>query len=93
MARLCSLLIAASAAQIGHAQATDPLGEQEQRRRAQEQAIERERRLRAPSVQLQPAVHPEVDNGKVRIESPCFVVDEVTLEVPAGLSPGVEAAG
>jgi hemolysin activation/secretion protein len=76
-----------------HAQAADELGEQEQRRRAQGQAIERERTLQAPNVQLQPAVRPEVDDGKVPAESPCFTLDSLALEVPSGLSPVVEAAG
>ena len=67
--------------------------EQEQRLRAQEQAIERERAARAPNVQLQAAPTAIEDDGKVPVESPCFVLDELKLEVPAGLSARVEAAG
>ena len=74
-------------------QAASTLGEQEQRRRAQEQAIERERSAHAPNVELQPASRRIEDDGKVPVESPCFVLDELTLEVPAGLSDAVEAAG
>jgi hemolysin activation/secretion protein len=93
LTRLCGVLIAASCAHIAHAQAVDPLAEQEQRRRAQEQAIERERTLQAPNVELQPAAIPEIDDGKLPAETPCFKLDELTLEVPPGLSDTVEAAG
>ncbi len=90
---LCGALFVASSAHIAHAQVADPLGEQEQRRRAQEQAIERERTFQAPKVELQPAVHAEIDDGKLPVEIPCFKIDELTLEVPPGLSDTVEAAG
>lgn len=78
---------------VVHAQAADPLGEQEQRRRAQEQATERERAINAPNVALQPVGRPAKDDGKVPVETPCFKVDELTLEVPPGLSESVESAG
>ncbi|WP_228983066.1 ShlB/FhaC/HecB family hemolysin secretion/activation protein [Paraburkholderia gardini] len=86
-------MLAASHVDITHAQAADPLGEQEQRHRAQEQAIERERAINAPNVALQPVERPAEDDGKVPVESPCFKVDELTLEVPPGLSDAVESAG
>ena len=35
---------------------------------------------------------PEIDDGKVPVETPCFRIDELTLEVPPGLSDAVEAA-
>lgn len=66
---------------------------QEQRRRAQEQAIERERTLQAPKVELQAAARPEIDDGKLPVETPRFRLDELKLEVPPGLSETVEAAG
>ncbi|MEM5314783.1 ShlB/FhaC/HecB family hemolysin secretion/activation protein [Paraburkholderia sp. JHI869] len=81
------------AAGTAHAQLADPAAEQEQRRRAQQQAIERERALQAPNVQLQAPSGVEIDNGKVPVESPCFNVQDISLEVPQGLSPAVEAAG
>jgi hemolysin activation/secretion protein len=96
LGRLVSICVALSAAlhvSVAHAQATDPLGEQEQRRRAQEQSIERERAINAPNVALQPVERPTEDDGKVPVETPCFKVDELTLEVPPGLSDAVESAG
>ncbi|MGF6244871.1 hemolysin activation/secretion protein [Paraburkholderia sp. GAS38] len=90
---VCAALVTLSHVGVAHAQAADPLGEQEQRRRAQDQAAQRERALNAPNVELQPAGRPEVDDGKVPVESPCFRLDSLTLEVPPGLSPIVEAAG
>lgn len=92
-APVCAALFAVSHTYVAHAQANDPLGEQEQRRRAQEQAIQRERALHAPNVELQSVGRPETDDGTVPAESPCFKLDSLTLEVPQGLSPVVEAAG
>ncbi|SOE70909.1 hypothetical protein SAMN05446635_3918 [Burkholderia sp. OK233] len=90
---VCAALLAASHVDVANAQAADPLGEQEQRRRAQEQAIERERAINAPNVALQPVERPAEDDGKVPVETPCFKFDELTLEVPPGLSDSVESAG
>jgi hemolysin activation/secretion protein len=89
----CVVLLSASHVYVAHAQAADPLSEQEQRRRTQEQAIERERAINAPNVALQPEEHPAEDDGKVPIEASCFKVNELTLEVPPGLSDSVESAG
>jgi hemolysin activation/secretion protein len=86
-------LLAASYAHVVQAQSASTLGEQEQRRRAQEQATQREQALKAPKVELQPAVRVEVDDGRVPSETPCFRLDVLTLEVPKGLSPLAEAAG
>lgn len=80
-------------AHVAHAQTANTLGEQEQRRRAQEQATQREQQLQAPKVELQSASRPEADDGSVPPESPCFKLDALTIEVPKGLSPLVEAAG
>jgi hemolysin activation/secretion protein len=93
LAPVCGVLLAASHAYVAHAQSTDSLAEQEQRPLAQQQAIERERTLHAPNVQLQPSKRPEIDNGEVPVESPCFKAEQISLEVPPGLSPMVEAAG
>lgn len=87
------VLLAASYVHPAHAKVAAPLGEQEQRRRAQEQAIERERALEAPNVELQSAAGVETDDGKVPVETPCFQIDKLTLQVPPGLSETVEAAG
>jgi len=78
---------------MAHADTVTTLGEQEQLRRSQEQAIERERAINAPNVELQPIQPPLEDDGKVPAETPCFKVDELSLEVPSGLSGAVEAAG
>ncbi|MFM0741440.1 ShlB/FhaC/HecB family hemolysin secretion/activation protein [Paraburkholderia xenovorans] len=93
LTRACAVLLAASQVHLAHAQATDSLGEQEQRRRAQEQAIERERAINAPNVALQPTQSPAEDDGKLPVETPCFKIDEIALEVPRGLSDPVESAG
>ncbi|GAB6848213.1 ShlB/FhaC/HecB family hemolysin secretion/activation protein [Paraburkholderia kururiensis] len=93
LAWACTALLLASLTPLAHAQSNDPLGEQEQRRRAQEQATERERALHAPNVALQPVERAPEDDGKVPAETPCFKVEELTLEVPPGLSDIVEAAG
>jgi hemolysin activation/secretion protein len=90
---VCAALLAASHVYVARAQSVNPLGEQEQRRRVQEQAIERERAINAPKVALQPVERSAVDDGKVPVETPCFKVDELTLEVPPGLSDSVESAG
>jgi hemolysin activation/secretion protein len=67
---------------------------EEQRRRAQEDALERQRRLQAPNVNLQQAPAPgAVDDGRVPAESPCFKIDDIALEIPAGLGEVVTAAG
>lgn len=90
---VCAALLAASHVYVARAQSVDPLGEQEQRRRAHGQAIERDRAINAPNVALQPAGRPTGDDGKVPVETPCFRVDELTLEVPPGFSDSVESAG
>lgn len=90
---LCVALLAGSYLHIVHAQTVDPLGEQEQRRRSQEQSAERERAVNAPNVALQSVEPLAGDDGKLPPETPCFRIDEVTLEVPPGLSEAVESAG
>jgi len=91
--RLCAALFAASHVFVAYAQTVNPLGEEEQRRRTQEQAIERERTLKAPNVVLQPTERTTKDDGKAPAETPCFTIDRLTLAVPPGLSDVVEAAG
>ncbi|WP_169708713.1 ShlB/FhaC/HecB family hemolysin secretion/activation protein [Trinickia terrae] len=96
LAHACGALLVVAHACVAHAQAsgTGAFDEQEQRRRAQQQAIERERQLNAPNVELEPKKQPQAaDDGKAPVESPCFKVDQLALEVPTGLSDAVEAAG
>ena len=90
---VCVALLAASHVYVAHAQSVAPFGEQEQRRRAQEQALERERAIHAPNVALRPVERAAEDDGKVPVETPCFKIDELTLQVPPGLSDFVESAG
>lgn len=91
--QVAATLLAASHVIVAHAQSADPLGEEEQRRRTQDQAIERQRAIQAPNVVLQPTERPAKDDGKVPAETPCFKIDWLTLSVPPGLSDVVEAAG
>lgn len=65
-----------------------------QRQRAQEQAIERERQAQAPRVDLEPAKQAgALDDGRVPVETPCFKITQIGLEMPKGLSDSVRAAG
>jgi len=67
---------------------------EEQHRRAQQQATERDRQANAPKVDLQgPSNNEPVDDGRVPTESPCFKVEEITLAMPKGLGKAVEQAG
>lgn len=77
-----------------HAQTSTTLDTEEQRRRAQQQAIERERQTQAPRVDLEtkpPAA--AIDDGRVPAETPCFKVAQIGLQMPKGLSDSVHAAG
>lgn len=86
--------MALACATTAFAQSASPLDAQELRRRALEQQAERERQIHAPNVQLPQAAPSEaVDDGRVPGESPCFKVDQITLDLPAGLSEAVERAG
>lgn len=87
------LTVRAQSQPAAQSQAASSLGEQEQRRRAQEQAIERGRMTQAPNVELQSAQSHVEDDGKLPVESPCFRLETVMLEVPSGLSAAVESAG
>jgi hemolysin activation/secretion protein len=65
-----------------------------QRRNAQQDALERQRRQKAPNVELQPAAAPAAyDDGLVPAESPCFKMDTLELVLPPGLSASVKAIG
>lgn len=89
----CAVLVLAYSSVL-RAQTTGTLDAEEQRRRAQQQAVERQRQLQAPRIDLEQAPQPKaIDDGHVPVESPCFKVDQLTLEIPAGLSKAVERAG
>ncbi|WP_240324469.1 ShlB/FhaC/HecB family hemolysin secretion/activation protein [Trinickia diaoshuihuensis] len=77
-----------------YAQTSATFDLEEQRQRAQQQAIDRERQAQAPRVDLeskQPAA--AIDNGRVPDEFPCFKVEHIGIELPSGLSDLVRAAG
>ena len=94
ISRAQCVLLAWALSSAAHAQTSSVLDTEEQRRRAQQQAIERQRQEQAPNVNLQQAAPSEaIDDGRVPVESPCFKLDAITLEVPEGLSDIVEAAG
>jgi hemolysin activation/secretion protein len=69
---------------------------EDQRRRAQAEALERQRRLQAPNVDLHtPATTPTAsfDTLTLPTESPCFEMHQFVLALPPPLSPAARAAG
>jgi hemolysin activation/secretion protein len=64
---------------------------QEQRHRAQQQEQERQRLQQAPNVNLQNKVL--IDNDTLPIETPCFKIDNIVLDIPEGLNSAVAEAG
>ena len=91
---VCGVLLAAAFIPTAHAQASATLGAEEQRRRVQQQAIDRERQAQAPHVQLEAKRSAAaVDDGRVPIETPCFKVERIGLEMPKGLGAAVRTAG
>lgn len=91
---LYGVLLAMAVVQSAHAQTSTTLDTEEQRRRAQQQAIERDRQAQAPRVDLEtkPAAA-AIDDGRVPVETPCFKLERIGLEMPKGLSDSVQAAG
>lgn len=66
---------------------------EEFRNRARREALERERQLQAPNVNLQGEV-PKVEPGQFpSAETPCFTVQNFVLEVPSQLSPAAQRYG
>lgn len=91
----CTLLLA-SMLHDGHALSlqTLPGEQQEQRRRSQAEALERQRQLQAPKVDLQSAIPSEAaDTLALAAESPCFPIQQFVLDVPRQLSPASRLAG
>jgi hemolysin activation/secretion protein len=93
-AYLYAVLLAVAFVPAAHAQSSTTLDTEEQRRRAQQQAIERERQAQAPRVDLEPAKQNHaIDDGRVPVETPCFKIEQIGLEMPKGLSDLVRAVG
>jgi hemolysin activation/secretion protein len=88
------MLLAIALTPGAHAQTSTTLDTEEQRRRAQQQAIEREQQAKAPRVNLESAKPAaERDDGRVPVETPCFKVEQIGLEMPKGLGESVRSAG
>ncbi|WP_228124798.1 ShlB/FhaC/HecB family hemolysin secretion/activation protein [Glaciimonas soli] len=67
---------------------------EEQRRRSQTDAQERQRQLQAPNVSLEELAAAEALDGlHLPSESPCFTIHQFALEVPPALSPAIRALG
>ncbi|WP_423382491.1 ShlB/FhaC/HecB family hemolysin secretion/activation protein [Burkholderia sp. LMG 32019] len=72
------------------AQLVQPVGNDQQARQ-QEEARERERTVSAPGVRSSVAV--SAGYPALPVETPCFRIDRVTLDVPDSLPDGVKAQG
>ncbi|MBK4737691.1 ShlB/FhaC/HecB family protein [Noviherbaspirillum pedocola] len=67
---------------------------EEQRRRSQAEAGERERLRQAPNVDLQQDQPPEPDdNAALPASSPCFSIARIRIKTPSRLPPSIRAAG
>src|SRR5437868_6577047 len=96
--RLGLLLLLTGAFPAANAQILQTPASEEQRRRSQAEALERQRRLLAPHVTLQPAAPVaatvEADNTlTLPTESPCDTLHRFALEVPPRLSRVHQLAG
>lgn len=88
----CTLLLA-SMLHDGRAQSMQTPAQQEQRHRSQAEALERQRQLQAPKVDLQSAMPVAVDTLALPAESPCFSIQRLVLDVPRQLAPARQLAG
>ena len=88
-------LLAAAAVPTIHAQTIQTPASEEQRRRSQAEALERQQQLQAPKVDLQQTAAPleTVDTLTLPGESPCFAIQQFTLEVPNQLPETIRTAG
>jgi len=77
-----------------HAQTAQTPDSEEQRRRSQTEALERQRQLQAPNVELQSTTPVETpDTLALPTEYPCFPLHQFALDVPRQLSPANQLAG
>ncbi len=76
-----------------HAQTIETPDTAEQRNRAREEAIERERQQQAPRVDLQGEAGKPAAMLALPEETPCFKIDNFRLEVPAQLPAKTRALG
>ncbi|AIY40130.1 Channel-forming transporter/cytolysins activator of TpsB family [Collimonas arenae] len=89
-----SLVLLAGALHNGSAQTVQTSDSEEQRRRSQAEAQERQRLLQAPNVNLQEKVVPDTaDSLALPSETPCFPIHQFVLDVPSQLPPAIRAAG
>lgn len=72
--------------------AVETTDNEELRNRARQEAQDREKQLKAPSVNLQGEV-PKVGSLQLPAETPCFTVNTFVLEVPGQLSPAAHRYG
>ncbi|AMO94015.1 hemolysin secretion/activation ShlB/FhaC/HecB family protein [Collimonas fungivorans] len=88
------ILLLVSVLPVVRAQTVQTPDSEEQRRRSQAEAQERQRQLLAPNVNLQGAAPAkDMDSLVLPAESPCFTIHQFVLDVPAQLSPAVRAIG
>ncbi|WP_211451090.1 ShlB/FhaC/HecB family hemolysin secretion/activation protein [Collimonas antrihumi] len=87
-------LLVATVMHDGLAQTIQTSASEEQRRRSQAEALERQQQLQAPKVNLQTAVPVEtLDTSTLPSESPCFAIQQFALEVPSQLPETIRTAG
>jgi hemolysin activation/secretion protein len=94
MLALSALLTLSCAIEPGHAQSIPTPDSEEQRRRSQEQANERERLRQAPNVDLQQEPAPDGSAPNPLPDStPCFFIHHIGLETPSRLPEAIRASG
>jgi hemolysin activation/secretion protein len=91
---LCMSLSAIVFTPTGFAQTLQTPDSEEQRRRTQVEAQERQQQQRAPGVNLQsPTIGEDPDATALPAEPLCFTIGQFILDVPAQLSQSVRQAG
>ncbi|WP_343216082.1 ShlB/FhaC/HecB family hemolysin secretion/activation protein [Collimonas antrihumi] len=82
-------------APVNRAEVIQTPASEELRRRSQAEALERQQQLQAPKVDLQQTAAPleAADTLTLPTESPCFAIQQFTLEVPNQLPEVIHAAG
>ncbi|MDY7579779.1 ShlB/FhaC/HecB family hemolysin secretion/activation protein [Herbaspirillum sp. RTI4] len=92
-AGMALLLSAAFADARGQSTSID--ANEQQRRRSQSEAVERENQSQSPRVELRApqTTTDELESLALPSESPCFKINSLLLEVPPHLSPALRQAG
>ncbi len=73
--------------------AAEDAAQQEQLRRSQTEALQRQRQLQAPNVDLQNAASAALHTLTLPSKSPCFTIHQFVLAVPPQLSSAAQLAG